>query len=398
MKLRFLALALVAASLLVLGGCDDQPTAPLGDASELSIDVPEAGTLIEGSYVVVLKDRATLNKSMSNGEAKAVMHKNAVAVMEKNNIRFNAIDKVYSRALAGFSAKISAEEADILRKDERVDYVEQDQYVHIAGFGGGRVPPGPIPEVIPWGITRVGGAVNYTGSHVAWILDTGIDLDNADLNVDVGRSVSFIPDVGADDDNGHGTHVSGTVAAIDNDINVVGVAAGATVVAVKVLDRRGSGSMTGVMAGVDYVAANGSAGDVANMSLTGGVYLALDQAVINASNGGIMFALAAGNAQDDANKYSPARANGANIYTVSCGNSADAWVYFSNYNNPPVDYNAPGYLILSLAPGGGTATMSGTSMSAPHVCGLLLSTGGNIHGDGFVSGDPDGTPDPIAHR
>ncbi len=256
-----------------------------------------------------------------------------------------------------------------------------------------------MPETTPWGITRVGGAVNYTGSHVAWVLDTGIDLDNLDLNVDVSRSANFIdPLVSADDDNGHGTHVAGTIAAIDNDIDVVGVAAGATVIPVKVLDRRGSGSMTSVIGGIDYVAANGSAGDVANMSLTGGVYTALDDAVVNASNHGISFALAAGNDSDDANNYSPARANGTYIYTVSAGDINDNWAYFSNYANPPVDYNAPGYNIVSLKPGGGVATMSGTSMASPHVCGLLLSTGGNIHGDGYINGDPDGTPDPIAHR
>jgi len=241
--------------------------------------------------------------------------------------------------------------------------------------------------------------VNYTGGHVAWILDTGVDLDHPDLNVDASRGANFIDStVSPDDDNGHGTHVAGTIAAIDNDIDVVGVAAGATVIPVKVLDRRGSGSMTGVMAGVDFVGANGGAGDVANMSLSGGVYDLLDQAVLNASSGGIYFALAAGNESDNANNYSPARVNGTYIYTVSAGDINDNWAYFSNYANPPVDYNAPGYNILSLAPGGGVATMSGTSMASPHVCGLLLSTGGNIHADGTINGDPDGNADPIAHR
>jgi len=270
---------------------------------------------------------------------------------------------------------------------------------HGGGGGGGTVPPEPDPETTPWGITRVGGAVNYTGSHVAWILDTGVDLDNADLNVDVSRSANFIdPDVSADDDNGHGTHVAGTIAAIDNDIDVVGIAAGATVIPVKVLDRRGSGSTTGVIAGIDFVAAHGAAGDVANMSLTGGVSVSLDDAVLTASNHGIYFALAAGNESDDANDYSPARVNGTYIYTVSAGDINDNWAYFSNYGNPPVDYCAPGYNVLSLAPGGGTASMSGTSMASPHVAGLLLSTGGNIHADGTINGDPDGNPDSIAHR
>ena len=178
---------------------------------------------------------------------------------------------------------------------------------------------------------------------------------------------------------------------------MVGVAAGATVVAVKVLDKNGSGSTTGVIGGIDYVAGNGAAGDVANMSLTGGAYLALDQAVIGASNNGIYFALAAGNDGDDAEGYSPARAEGTYIYTVSAMDINDNWAYFSNYGDP-VDYCAPGVSVKSLTHDAPTATWSGTSMAAPHVAGLLLVNGGNISSDGFVNGDPDGNPDPIAHR
>lgn len=397
MKKRLLAslIAVVCLSLL-LSACSET-TAPVGEKAATIDAAPLAGTPIEGSYIVVFKDQSSLAQK-SGDLAKAQNRQMAYSVMDEQGVAVDRVDNIYSRALAGYSAKITAEQAELLRQDPRVAYVEQDQVVSITR-GGPPVSGGPVPETTPWGITRVGGAVNYTGSHKAWILDTGVDLDNLDLNVDVANSYNFIdPLVSADDDNGHGTHVAGTVAAIDNDIDVVGVAAGATVVAVKVLDRRGSGSTTGVIAGIDYVAANGTAGDVANMSLSGGAYQALDDAVINASNNGIYFALAAGNESDDANLYSPARANGTYIYTVSAGDINDNWAYFSNYGNPPVDYNAPGYNIVSLKPGGGVATMSGTSMASPHVCGLLLSTGGNIHGDGYINGDPDGTPDPIAHR
>ncbi|MFC6981324.1 S8 family serine peptidase [Microbulbifer taiwanensis] len=122
---------------------------------------------------------------------------------------------------------------------------------------------------MPWGIGRVGGPVDGSGRD-AWIIDTGIDLNHADLNVDGSRGFSAFtsgPNAGVDDGHGHGTHVAGTVGAIDNGIDVVGVAANATVIPVKVLDRRGSGTTSGVIAGVDYVGANAASGDCANMSL-----------------------------------------------------------------------------------------------------------------------------------
>lgn len=191
-----------------------------------------------------------------------------------------------------------------------------------------------------------------------------------------------------------GTHVAGTIAAINNDEGVIGVAAGASVVAVKVLDRRGYGSYSGVMAGVDHVATYGEPGDVANMSLGGPPSDALDNAVITAAQQGIIFTLAAGNESDHANNHSPARANGGNIYTISAMQEGDTWAYFSNYGNPPVDYCAPGVGIRSTWKGGGYNTISGTSMAAPHAAGILLLLGG-ARSDGYVDGDPDGNPDPI---
>jgi len=132
--------------------------------------------------------------------------------------------------------------------------------------------PTPLPaQVTPPGITRVGGGATYTGSKKAWIIDTGIDLNHPDLNVNVAAGKTFVARTSTpEDDNGHGTHCAGIVAAIDNSVGVVGVAAGAPVVPVKVLDKRGSGAMSVIIAGVDFVTANGVAGDAANMSLGGG--------------------------------------------------------------------------------------------------------------------------------
>ena len=131
------------------------------------------------------------------------------------------------------------------------------------------------------------------------------------------------------------------------------------------------------------------------MSLGGGISTTLDEAVLNASSV-LKFALAAGNESDDADNHSPARVNGPNIYTISAMDSNDNWAYFSNYG-AGVDYCAPGYSIYSTYKSGGYETLSGTSMASPHVCGLLLITS-NLTTDGYVNGDPDGDPDPIAHN
>jgi subtilisin family serine protease len=157
---------------------------------------------------------------------------------------------------------------------------------------------------------NTGGRPGTGTGKTAWVIDTGIDLNHADLNVDANRSRNFVTR-GKDspaDGNGHGTHVAGTIGAIDNNIDVVGVAANATLVAVRVLDNSGSGYYSWVIAGVDYVASAAKSGDVANMSLGGPPSDSSRQCRIkNAAEKGIKFSIAAGNSSADAINYSPAR-------------------------------------------------------------------------------------------
>ncbi|HEX6589101.1 MAG TPA: S8 family serine peptidase [Longimicrobiales bacterium] len=366
-----LALAVFAAA------CADNPTEPNQELAEFR---PALGAnVVYGSYIVVLKDDAN--------------PRSVAAIM---GIRPN---HVYETALNGFAAELSGGQLNALRRNPNVDYIEADGIASIpmprvdarpGGGGGG--------QTTPWGITRVGGP-GGTPSGTAWIIDTGVDLDHPDLNVDASASVNFVTqgaDQTGDDGNGHGTHVAGTIAAINNSIDVVGVAPGARVVAVRVLSNSGSGQWSWIIAGIDHVAANGRSGDVANMSLGGPANKAVDDAVARAAAGGVKFVLAAGNDGDNANNHSPARVNGANIYTISAIASNNCLTSWSNYGNPPVDYAAPGSGILSTRKGGGTTTMSGTSMAAPHVAGILLL--GGVRADGTACNDPDGNADSIAHR
>ena len=320
------------------------------------------------------------------------------------------LKNIYQHSIKGFTLSMPCHAASrAFGDDPMVQALEVDSIVFMnprppgkgpGGGGGGGDDTSPDPQVTPWGVARVGGPQDGSG-YTAWVLDTGIDVDHPDLNVAASRGFSAFNKgkvSGVDDGQGHGTHVAGTIAALNNNRDVVGVAAGASVVPVKVLDRRGSGSTSGVIAGVDFVGANASPGDCANMSLGGGISSSLDAAVINAAaNSGAFFTLAAGNESQNANNSSPARANGNNVFTISAHDSSDRLASFSNYGNPPVDYAAPGVGVLSTKKGGGTVTYSGTSMAAPHACAVLMLKAGNPSTDGTISNDRDSTPDPIIH-
>ena len=391
MKKLFLC---AAAAALLLGACEraPEPVTQEDDYIKTSLEV------IPGQYVVLLKGDFGYVKSetMSYDDAQLAMTVVTKDILAKAGIYDREPLNVYSAGIQGFAVQMSENEALALERHPNVRGVWPNMMFIMAKPAP---TPTPLPaEVTPPGITRVGG-VSYTGTRRAWIIDTGIDLDHPDLTVDASSGKTFVTRTTTpDDDHGHGTHCAGIVAAIDNTVGVVGVAAGAHVVPVKVLDKRGSGSMDQIIAGVDFVTANALAGDAANMSLGGGVYEPLDLKVVAMGAKGIFVALAAGNESDDANNHSPARANGLNVYTISACDVNDYFASFSNYGNPPVDYCAPGVNILSTYKGGALATMSGTSMAAPHACGVLLVTGGKPNFLGYVKTDPDGNFDRIIHN
>jgi subtilisin family serine protease len=302
-------------------------------------------------YIVVFK-----------GETVAKPGQAASAMARRDNLE---VGFVYRHALEGFSAVIPQTKLDEVRADSRVKYIEQDGKMHA------------FAQTLPWGIdkidadsssTKAGDGTGAITNVNAYVIDTGIDAGHTDLNVT--RNVNFTGGPNTDC-NGHGTHVAGTVAAKDNAQEVVGGAPGAPLTGVKVLGCSGSGSNSGVIAGIDWVTTNAASPAVANMSLGGGVSQAVDDAVTRSANSGITYAVAAGNDAADACNHSPARAGkGTNngIITVAATDSSDREASFSNYGNC-VDTWAPGVSVVSTRKGGGTTTMSGTSMASPHVAG-----------------------------
>jgi subtilisin family serine protease len=309
--------------------------------------------VIAGSYIVVLE----------RGEPGAV-------AAEHSRAHDARVNHVYRHALRGYAARMSARAADRISRDPRVDYVEADRVVTTSG----------TQTNATWGLDRIDqraldldGTYTYetTGAGVtAYIIDTGILLDHSEFT---GRLVPGFDAVtaggNANDCNGHGTHVAGTVGG-----TLYGVAKEVKLSPVRVLGCNGSGTTSGVIAGVDWVTANHAKPAVANMSLGGGASTALDDAVRNSVTAGVTYAVAAGNGNragiaQDACGYSPARVSQA--LTVGATTSSDAKTSWSNYGDC-VDLFAPGASITSAWHTGptDTRTISGTSMASPHVAGV----------------------------
>jgi len=273
----------------------------------------------------------------------------------------------YRTALLGFAATLPAASLDGIRRNPNVDYVVADGEVTAIG----------TQTSATWGIDRIDQRTlplsttytyDSTGTNVrAYILDTGIRGDHGQYAGRTALGYTAVADGrGTEDCNGHGTHVAGTVGG-----TTYGVAKGVTLVPVRVLDCAGSGTWSGVIAGIDWVAANAVKPAVANMSLGGGVNSALNTAVTNAINLGVVFVVAGGNENTDACTRSPASTPAA--ITVGATTSSDARASYSNYGTC-LDIFAPGSSITSAWYTSSTAinTISGTSMAAPHVAGAAV--------------------------
>jgi subtilisin family serine protease len=310
---------------------------------------------IENNYIVVLDESVV-------GERGRFSIAPYVA-QEMVATHHGQLKHLYQHALNGFAAEMTPAEAEALSQDFRVAYVEED----------GVVTADATQSNPPWGLDRIDQrnrplnaiyTFNWTGSGVrAYVIDTGIRTTHTQFG---GRASNVFDAFGGSgaDCNGHGTHVSGTIGG-----STYGVAKSALLRGVRVLDCNGSGSTSGVIAGVDWVTNNHINPAVANMSLGGGASSALDTAVNNLSNSGVPIAVAAGNSNANACNSSPARA--ANAITVGSTTTTDARSSFSNFGTC-LDLFAPGSGILSswFSSDTATATLSGTSMASPHVAGV----------------------------
>jgi len=327
--------------------------------------IPAKGKAIPDQYIVVFKDGPSINAGSAAQEVGATPL------------------YVYDAALNGFAAKLNPGQLKKLQENPNVAYIEQDGEASInvnQSVSGGL-----------WGLDRIdqrnlplNGIYSYNGTAsnvTAYIIDTGIRSTHSQFGTRAADAYDAVDGaLPATDCNGHGTHVAGTVGG-----STYGVAKGVKLRGVRVLDCNGSGSWSGVIAGMNWVANNAVKPAVANMSLGGGVNTSVDNAATNMVNRGIFVAVAAGNSNADACNFSPARASG--VLTVGSTTNTDARSSFSNYGSC-VEVYAPGSNILSAWYNSNTATntISGTSMASPHAAGV---------GALYLGANPSATPSQV---
>ncbi|QDH71639.1 S8 family peptidase [Lysobacter alkalisoli] len=358
----------------------------MGIASAADAELRIAKQPVEGRYIVVLKeDAAALSGEVqtATGRSKpsvATVAREFAASRGKGKSRANVVH-TYNKVLRGFVVEADDDALAALLADDRVAYVEEDGVVEAwatqnnATWGLDRIDQRDLPLNSTY-------VYDTTASNVhAYIIDTGIRSSHNDFGGRVGSGYTAINDGnGTNDCHGHGTHVAGTVGG-----TTWGVAKQVSLYPVRVLGCNGSGTNSGVIAGMDWVASNHTKPAVANMSLGGGASTSTDDAVTRMRNAGVTVVVAAGNDNSSACNYSPARSTSA--ITVGSTTSSDARSSFSNYGSC-LDIFAPGSSITSAWSSSNTATntISGTSMASPHVAGVAAL---------YLAGNPGATPSQV---
>jgi serine protease len=337
----------------------------------------EAATEINEDYIVVLKRPAQIGAQATMTQAMVASTVHALADKHRLHVR-----KIYSVAIKGGLYRMTADQAEALKREPSIAYVEKDQVISInaaqsnAVWGLDRLDQSALPLNQTYNYPGAGAQVN------AYVIDTGVLVNHSDFE---GRAVHGRDLVDGDGDatdcNGHGTHVAGTIGS-----KTYGVAKNVKIHAVRVLDCQGSGTFSGVIEGIEWVTANHVKPAVANMSLGGPISQAVDDAVKASIQAGVTYVLAAGNENTDACNGSPARVGPA--ITVGSSTKDDARSSFSNYGTC-VDIFAPGSEIKSLwyTSVSSTNTISGTSMASPHVAGVAAL---------YLNQNPNATPSQVA--